>query len=222
MKINIDITGILRVDSKNTIAVDLFSNEIRIDRFALNLEKNEIGTEMRYSVRNMLCVGDSYEDYLKLIKDLGLEIPQQYKKHWIPSPNDKYFCIDSTGEVYGFSYYDEVSCSDNKRIENCNAFPTRELAEKAVNLSKLGRLILLWQYANDCLFIPDWSSDDRAKYYVMYDNVDKKVSCDYNNNFQSDTVYFKTERQAEKFVEMYSEEIEEIMGILVSIEYMVL
>ncbi len=213
MKINIDITGILRVDSKNTIAVDLFSNEIRIDRFALNLEKNEIGTEMRYSVRNMLCVGDSYEDYLKLIKDLGLEIPQQYKKHWRPAEEcqDIYY-ISAKGEVEVDEVYANY-VNHNKVDRNYNMFPTRELAEKACNVSKLGRLILLWQYANNCLFEPDWSSDDRAKYYVMYDNVDKKVSCNYNNNLQSDTVYFKTEEQTQAFIKMYSEEIKRLMSV---------
>ena len=38
-------------------------------------------------------------------------------------------------------------------------FPNKELAEKSENLSKLNRLILLWQYANNCLFEPNWEDE---------------------------------------------------------------
>ena len=137
----------------------------------------------------------------------------QYIKHWIPSPNDKYFCINSTGEVYGLPYYDEVSCTDNKRIENYNSFPTRELAEKAVNLSKLERLILLWQYANDCLFEPDWLDGIQYKYYIIYDSRDKNACYDYSLRQKSNNIHFETSEQVKTFIDMYEAEIKELMNI---------
>ena len=91
-------------------------------------------------------------------------------------------------------------------------FPTRELAEKGKNLSKLGRLVLLWQYANDCIFEADWKDGDTKKYFIRYDYIKEEVCHGYNVTIPSDTLYFETEEQVEAIIEMYSEEIKEIMG----------
>ena len=52
-------------------------------------------------------------------------------------------------------------------ISNYNGFPTYDLAEKSVNLSKLGRLILLWQYANDCVCEHDLGDINQPKFRVI-------------------------------------------------------
>ena len=106
--------------------------------------------------------------------------------------------------------YNEV---DQKRYENYNAFPTMELAEKAVNLSKLGRLILLWQYANDCLFEPDWKNNSQRKHFIKHDHINNTISCNFSITAQLDTVYFETEEQVEAFIKAYDKEIKKIMGV---------
>ena len=111
------------------------------------------------------------------------------------------------------SYYDEVSWSDNKRILNYNAFPSKELAQKAVNLSKLGRLILLWQYANDCIFYPDWKNKHSRKYYIEYDHIGNVIDYYYNIECQLDNVCFETEEQAKAFVNMYNKELIRLMSV---------
>ena len=92
-------------------------------------------------------------------------------------------------------------------------FPARELAEKTINISKLGRLILLWQYANDCLFEPDWKDGDTKKYFIRYDYIKEEVCHDYNVTIPSDTLYFETVEQVKTFIEMYETEIKKIMGV---------
>ena len=214
MKIENEVTGEIREIKENYVGVRLYVAKAISDSFAVDIEGKEIVTMLDTVVKNILNIENTFEAYLKLIKDLGLELPEIYIKHWIPSPNDKYFCIDSTGEVYGSSYYDEVSCSDNKRIENYNAFPNKELAEKAVNLSKLGRLILLWQYANDCLFEPDWLDGIQHKYYIIYDTRDENVCYEYSLRQKSNNIHFETSEQVEAFIKVYDKEIKKIMGVI--------
>ena len=93
-------------------------------------------------------------------------------------------------------------------------FPTRELAEKTINISKLGRLILHWQNANDCLFTPDWKDGDTKKYFIRYDYIKEEVCHDYNVTIPSDTLYFETIEQVETFIEMYETEIKKIMEVI--------
>ena len=91
-------------------------------------------------------------------------------------------------------------------------FPTRELAEKGRNLSKLGRLVLLWQYANDCIFETDWKNNSQRKYFIKHDHINNTISY-YGITAQLDTVYFETSEQVKAFIDMYEAEIKELMNI---------
>ncbi len=212
-----EITGTKRdTADKHDLIVDLHLGgcDWDWDSFGVDTLTKETTIHLRKGTAYILNVSNTYEDYMRLIDELNLERPkQQSMEYWIPSPNDKYFCINSTGEVYGLPYYDEVSCTDNKRIENYNSFPTRELAEKAVNLSKLGRLILLWQYSNDCIFYPNWSDVWEDRYLVFYSNTEKKLLVQHTESSQEMLVYFKSKEQAAAFLEMYDKEIKNIIGV---------
>ena len=157
----------------------------------------------------------TFEDYMQLIKDLGLEIPSKWKKHWAPKTGECYFYIDSEGEVCP-NYFADFGCNevDRRRRENFNMFPTRELAEKTINVSKLGRLILLWQYTNDCIFEADWLDGDTKKYFIRHDYIKEEVCHGYNVTIPSDTLYFETAEQVKTFIEMYETEIKKIMGVI--------
>ena len=214
MKIEIDITGTLRIDSEKEIVVDLFSNGVKLDWFELNYKHKEINVELSKDTGKILGINvTEYLDYMKLIDDLGLKMSPTYKRHWAPKTGEDYFYIDFEGEVcpnYIANFgYNEV---DQKRYENYNMFPTRELAEKTINISKLGRLILLWQNANDCLFTPDWKNNSQRKYFIRYDYIKEEVCYDYNVTISLDTLYFETSEQVEAFIEMYETEIKKIMG----------
>ena len=216
MKIEIEITGILRVVEKETWnVVDLFSNGVKLGEFVFNPKHKSINVELSKCMGKILGINvTEYLDYMKLIADLGLEIPKSYKKHWTPKTGEGYFYIDSEGEVcpnYIANFgYNEV---DQKRYENYNMFPA-ELAEKTINISKLGRLILLWQYANDCIFETDWKDGDTKKYLIRYDSIKEEVCHDYNVSIPSDTLYFETAEQVKTFIKMYETEIKKIMGVI--------
>ena len=154
-------------------------------------------------------------EIVEVKEDLGLEIPSKYQKHWTPTLKEStlwYYLIDYKGQVRVNSFSN--STFDNELVTNFNVFPNKELAEKAVNLSKLGRLILLWQYANDCLFEPDWLDGIQCKYFIIYDSRDKNACYDYNFRQKSNNIYFETSEQVKAFIEMYETEILRLLGVI--------
>ena len=214
MKIENEITGHVKIHTSSRLQIELWIKDEQVDFFTLDLEKETVVIHVEKSTRLLLGMRRVYEDYIKLIADLGLEMPGKWKKHWAPKTGEGYFYIDSQGEVFpnyiaNFGY-SEV---DQKRCENFNMFPTRELAEKGKNLSKLGRLVLLWQYANDCIFETVWNNKRSRKHYFYYShNLERILVGDYFD-FQDDILYFETAEQVEAFITAYDKEIKKIMGV---------
>ena len=217
MKREIEITGEIEGVLEDYIGIRLHicSFDGITDFFAVNTKEKEIITRLNATTKILLNIEHTYEDYMQLIKDLGLEIPSKWKKHWAPKTGECYFYIDSEGEVCP-NYFADFGCNevDRRRRENFNMFPTKKIAEKTINISKLGRLILLWQYTNDCIFEADWKDGDTKKYFIRYDYIKEEVCHGYNVTIPSDTLYFETEEQAEAFIKAYDKEIKKIMGVI--------
>jgi hypothetical protein len=218
MKIENEITGEIAevIESYVGIRLHICSFEGITDFFAVDVEEKEIITRLNATTKILLNIEHTFEDYMKLIADLdlGLEIPESYKKHWKPTLKDGtlwcYF-VNSVGEIEGNSFSN--STFDNKLVANFNIFPNKELAEKSIKSSKLGRLILLWQYANDCLFEPDWLDGIQYKYYIICDSRDKNACYDYSLRQKSNNIHFETSEQVKTFIDMYEAEIKELMNI---------
>ena len=98
-------------------------------------------------------------------------------------------------------------------IGNYNAFPTRKLAEMARNVSKLERLMLLWQYNNGCLFEPAPNDTKSNRFVVGYDFEENDFLIDAYTSWRYRLVYFETEEQCKAFIEMYQDEIKRLWGI---------
>jgi hypothetical protein len=218
MKIENEITGEIAevIESYVGIRLHICSFEGITDFFSVDVKEKEIITRLNATTKILLNIEHTFEDYMKLIADLdlGLEIPESYKKHWKPTLKDGtlwcYF-VNSVGEIEGNSFSN--STFDNKLVANFNIFPNKELAEKSIKSSKLGRLILLWQYANDCLFEPDWLNGIQQKYYIIYDSRDKNACYDYSLRQKSNNIHFETSEQVKTFIDMYEAEIKELMNI---------
>ena len=215
MKIEIEVTGeiVEVIESYVGIKLHICSFEGITDFFAVDTKEKEIITRLNATTKILLKIEHTFEDYMKLIVDLGLEIPGKYRKHWTPSENETFYFVTQYSSV-NMSFDDEELHKKAMLIKNYNVFPTRELAEKAVNLSKLERMILLWQYANDCLFAPVWNNKRSRKHYFYYShNLERILVGDYFD-FQDDILYFETEEQTKAFVDMYSEEIKKSMRVI--------
>ena len=211
MKIENEITGHVKIHTSSKLQIELWIKDEQVDFFTLDLEAETVEIHVEKSTGVLLGMRGVYEGYMQLIKDLGLEIPESYKKHWTPTHSQKYYTIDMFGDIQDSRF---SNCDfSTKLLKSYNIFPSRELAEKAVNLSKLERMILLWQYANDCLFEPDWLDGIQQKYYIIYDSRDENACYDYNFNQKSKNIYFEKREQVKAFIDMYEAEIKELMNI---------
>ena len=212
MKIENEVTGEISERLNNIIRVDIYLRGEKIDNFEIYLNSESISLYLEHNTDKFLGVENTYEGYMQLVKDLGLEMPSKWKKHWAPSENETFYFVTQYSSV-NMSFDNEELHKKAMLIKNYNVFPTRELAEKAVNLSKLERMILLWQYANDCLFEPDWLDGIQQKYYIIHDSRDENACYDYNFNQKSKNIYFEKREQVKAFIDMYEAEIKELMNI---------
>ena len=191
--------------------VFLRSNGNVLDRFDMTMEKLEILTELRSDTLLLLGIENNKQCYLELISELGLEVPKPWYKYWTPHNLATYWSIADYNNITDKTYY--YIPQESKKVETrYNMFPTKELAERAVTLSELGRLMLLWQYANNCLFIPDWEQDT-DKWYISFDISQWQFMFESTKDVHTDLVYFETKTQLEKFSDMNGVEIVRLLGV---------
>ena len=219
MRLDWEITGEAKGMAYNNsmtgvFTVELFLNGDSLGYMSLNLESGRVGHNLDDEGEYFLeyfDVAPNFRGYKAFLNLLGIEIPKFSLAHWTP---EKYSMVYS---IVGNEIIGQVS-GDRAEIKKAclsyNVFPTRELAERAENLSKLDRLILLWQYKNDCLFIPDWNNIDQPKHSVIYVQMYKDLRVDTIYSVREHKVYFETIEQAEKFISVYDKEIKKIMGVI--------
>ena len=213
MRLDWEIIGEAKgVNSNGVFSVELFLNDSSIGFLNMNLETEKVGNTLDFESSVFLDYFDitpNFRGYKAFLNLLGIEIPKLSLAHWTPKPNSMVNIIVDN----------EIGIASSERIEVKKAclhyavFPGLELAERALNLSKLDRLILLWQYKNDCLFIPDWKNIDQPKHSVIYVEMYSDLRVDTIYSVREHKVYFETIEQAKKFIEIYDKEIKKIMGV---------
>ena len=213
MNIDFEITGKIAKRNDRELEVRIYFDGVLADNFELDLI-NKVVTV--YPTHKAFRGGEThyteFENLTLLMKSLGLDVPESYVKHWTPRFYNYYFYLDGAGKVCASNYRKGVSWNHDERVENYNAFPTRALAEKGKNLSKLGRLMLLWQYANDCLYEPDWKQDTE-KWFLGYDIFQHQLMYEVTSTMHTDLIYFETKTQLEKFGDMNGMEILRLLGV---------
>ena len=214
MKLDWEITGEAKgVNSNNVFSVELFLNDSSVGFLNMNLETEKVDNSLDFEssmIFDFFDIAENFRGYKAFLGLLGIEVPKLSLAHWTPAKNSNVYVITDS-EI-------ELASSDRAEVKkaclNYNVFPSLELAERAINLSKLDRLILLWQYANDCLFEPDWLDGVQYKYYIIYDSRDKNACYDYSFRQKSNNIHFETSEQVKAFIEIYDKEIKKIMGVI--------
>lgn len=191
--------------------VFLRSNGRVLDSFDMTTENQEILTELSKTTLTLLGIHNSTQRYLELISELGLELPKPWHKYWKPYDLKKYWSISDYDNITDKTYY-YLPQEEKMVVTRYNMFPTKELAERAVNLSELGRLMLLWQYANDCVYEPDWKQDTE-KWFLSYDIFQHQLMYEVTATMHTDLIYFETKTQLEKFGDMNGMEILRLLGV---------
>ena len=211
--INISITGYIELwgTGNSYFTVFLHSNGAVLDKFDMDVENHEIRLELNTYTLRLLGIENSTQSYLELISDLGLEVPKPVYKYWKPKELEIYWSISDYDNITDKTYY-YLPQEEKMVVTRYNMFPTKELAERAVNLSELGRLMLLWQYANGCVYEPDWEQDT-DKWYISYDIAENQFMYEVTKYMHTDLVYFETKKQLENFSNMNGMEIIRLLGV---------
>ena len=207
------ITGYIQEWGTGNSYFTLFlrSNGRLLDSFDMTTENQRILTKLKEETLILLGIDNSTQCYLDLISELGLELPNPWYKYWKPYDLQKYWSISDYDNITDKTYY-YLPQEEKMVVTRYNMFPTKELAERAVNLSELGRLMLLWQYANDCVYEPDWKQDTE-KWFLSYDIFQHQLMYEVTTTMHNDLIYFETKTQLEKFGDMNGMEILRLLGV---------
>ena len=207
------ITGYIQEWGTGNSYFTLFlrSNGRVLDSFDMTTENQRIRTKLKEDTLILLGIDNSTQCYLELISELGLELPKPWYKYWKPYDLQKYWSISDYDNITDKTYY-YLPQEEKMVVTRYNMFPTKELAERAVNLSELGRLMLLWQYANDCVYEPDWKQDTE-KWFLSYDIFQHQLMYEVTATMHNDLIYFETKTQLEKFGDMNGMEILRLLGV---------
>lgn len=214
MRLDWEIIGEAKgVNSNGVFSVELFLNDSSVGFLNMNLETERVDNSLDFEssmIFDFFDIAENFRGYKAFLGLLGIEVPKLSLAHWTPAKNSNVYVITDS-EI-------ELASSDRAEIKkaclNYNVFPGLALAERAKNLSKLDRLILLWQYKNNCLFIPDWKNIDQPKHSVIYVEMYSDLRVDTIYSVREHKVYFETIEQAKKFIEIYDKEIKKIMGVI--------
>lgn len=121
---------------------------------------------------------------------------------------DEYWFILSDGDIKPDKW---INCEmDKERLIAGNVFPTKEAAElESKRRNLLTRFRAFRDECNDG-WKPDWSNSFKSKYYLEI--IDSKVVLDSVNyaNRIATFGYFKNEEDAERAIELFGDEIEEL------------
>ena len=214
MRLEWEITGEAKgVNSNNVFSVELFLNDSSVGFLDMNLGTERVDNSLDWEssmIFDFFDIAENFRGYKAFLGLLGIEVPELSLAHWTPSKNSN-VCVIVDSEI-GHASSDKVEIK--KACLNYNVFPSLELAERAINLSKLDRLILLWQYKNNCLFVPDWKDDDQPKHSISYNSVEDIVIIEPGYSIRQVKTYFEKRAQVAKFIKAYDKEIKKIMGVI--------
>lgn len=148
------------------------------------------------------------DEFISKLEDDKKEFELSYPKddHWV-------FCVDSdTGEIIEV-HYTANNITDRFLFEHGYYFETKEEAERYLKERKL--LFKIYQYAKEKNegWEPDWGSVFQEKYYIFYDYCRKELCTSFNNSTGAinKLPYFKTRKIAQECINLFGEEIKEVL-----------
>lgn len=148
------------------------------------------------------------DEFISKLEDDKKEFELIYPKddHWV-------FCVDSdTGEIIEV-HYTANNITDRFLFEHGLYFETREEAECYLKERKLLFKLHQWVKLKNEGWVPDWGKEEGKKWYVYYNHVEEnlKVTWGYNSTNFIKLPYFKTEEIAQECIDLFGEEIKEVL-----------
>ena len=164
--------------------------------------------EIKEAIKGLLDRLDKLENTITLPLD-----PFDFFKVELPEDGEKlYFIRDLYGTVSS-KIFNKNTMSDIKRFENGLYFETEEEAEQHLKEQRLLFKIKKWAKEKNEGWVPDWESIFQEKYYIFYDYYRKELCTSFNNS--TGTInklpYFKTRKIAQECINLFGEEIKEVL-----------
>ena len=159
-----------------------------------------------------------YDEKAKALRDEFISKLEDDKKEFeLTYPEDGetvYYigCVD--GSIFGRNYC--VDDSDDKYMfEHGLYFKTYEEAEQHLKESKLIFKLKQWAKRKNDGWEPDWSDEEERKYYIQCKNMNtvKELNIDWYFTLSKiiKLPYFKTEEIAQECIDLFGEEIKEVL-----------
>ena len=156
-----------------------------------------------------------YDEKAKVLRDEFIAKLEDDKKEFeveLPNKYDTlYFIDDISSEVYmtGFS----TSKNEIARYLRGYFFETKEEAEQYLKECKLLFKIQQWAKLKNDGWEPDWSNGGEIKYYIFYSNSDMylKISSAFSLERFIKLPYFKTREITLECIDLFGEEIKEVL-----------
>lgn len=163
--------------------------------------------------REIKRLEEQIEDQINSLRIKFLESEANKKLYEVKVPEDieNYYYIDETGIINELIVYDE---DEQKEVfKRGLAFKTREEAEKFDKERILINKLKDWAKEYNGGWTPDWEGDEKGSYNIRHVNQSKMLESFYSYYYLDFTKlpYFKSEEIAREFIEVFGEEIKEVL-----------
>ena len=128
--------------------------------------------------------------------------PKPKTKLWVPRYCDTYYLIDSDGEILLSTYVSSGSRTEMhpRRVDNYNAYPTRQIADKAADYLATYRMLVRTALEIDPDFEPDWADTKQEKWFLYMEGGHYRIGvCGYVSYFGP---VVSTREKAEQWLEL--------------------
>lgn len=164
-------------------------------------------------MEEMKRIGEGFNKFIESIGEALNKLFYPKEDEWemkCPYKNgDKYYCIQSDGEVFPDSWRGIES--DNRYFSQGNIFPTEEAAKLEAKRRNL--LTRFRAFRDECneVWTPDWESNNDRKHYILFSSKGEleTYSTGVCNDFQL-FGFFKNKEDAKRAIELFGDEIIEL------------
>ena len=133
----------------------------------------------------------------------------------LPQDGERLYFIDNVQSTISSKIFDISNMNDVKRFENGLFFETKEEAKQFLKARKLLFTIKKWVKIKNDGWEPDWSDFDEKKYNIYCDgscdNRELRVDWLLSSGIFSKLPYFKTHLIAQECIDIFGEEIKEVL-----------
>lgn len=158
-----------------------------------------------------------YDEKAKALRDEFISKLEDDKKEFeLSYPEDDHwvFCVDSdTGEIIEV-YYTANNITDRFLFEHGYYFETKEEAEQHLKESKLIFKMKQWAKRKNDGWEPGWKIHDNGKNYIThceFESPDLSIERTWSINRFSKLPYFKTIKIAKECIDLFGDEIKEVL-----------